>query len=309
MDLATLGERQHSVAHVRQLRALGIAAAAVRGRVRDGVWRWLLPGVVALHPGHVTDDARRHAVCLWLPAGVLCGPTAAALHGIKARPTTIVHVAVTAGHPRGPDWVRVHRLRDLPGEHRTYVDGLPTTTAARTVVDVHDAMTGRSDRRAMVTDAVQRHLVGAHAVIRAAVTTPGLVRRSELGATLLAILDGAESAAEIAFAEFCAVWDLPRPSPQHRVRTRLGDVRLDFAPSSPSGWAWRSTASRRTRSTDCAAATSNATWRSPRSAGWWSGSTQGGWWWRLSSSTPTCSASSGRGPPGRRSSRPGPAPP
>lgn len=229
MDLTELAAAQHAVAHLAQLAAAGISHAAVRRRVRDGLWQHVLPEVVALHPGRLTDDARRHAVCLWLPDGVLCGATAAALHGIKARPATFVHVAVTKGHPRGPAWVQVRRLRELPEFHRISLDGLAATSPGQTVVDVHDTMHGRVDRRAMVTDAVQRRIVTPMAVIAAAVTTPGLARRSELGGTLLAILDGAQSAAEMAFVEFCDTWDLPAPVPQHPVATRLGDVHVDFA--------------------------------------------------------------------------------
>ena len=229
MDLTALAGAQHAVLHVRQLARLGVSEAAVRRRVCDGLWQRVLPGVVALHPGGLTTEARRHAVCLWLPDGALCGATAAGMHGIKARPTTLTYVAVTRGHPRGPGWVAVRRLRALPTTHRARVDSLPVTSAARTVVDVHDGMPGYADRNALVTDAVQRRIVRPMAVVYAAVTTPGLKRRSELGATLLAILAGAESAAEIAFADFCRWWDLPAPAQQYVVRTRLGDVRLDFA--------------------------------------------------------------------------------
>lgn len=229
MDLTALAEAQHAVAHVRQLARVGVSEAAVRRRVRDGLWQRVLPGVVALHPGGLTADARRHAACLWLPGAVLCGATAAGMHGIKARPTTVTYVAVTHGHPRGPEWMYVRRLRELPASHRTRVGGLPVTSAARTVVDVHDTMRGYTDRHALVTDAVQRRVVRPMAVVHAAVTTPGLKRRSELGATLLAIMAGAESAAEMAFADFCRWWDLPAPTQQYVVRTRLGDVRMDFA--------------------------------------------------------------------------------
>jgi hypothetical protein len=229
MDLTGLAAAQHCVVHVDQLAAAGVGRSTLRRRVADGLWQRVLPGVVALHPGRLTAEARRHAVALWLPGGVLCGPTAAAVHGVDARPTTLVHVAVLSGRPRGAAWVRVHRLRDLPPAHRTTVGGLPLTSAARTVVDVHDTTSGYAARRALVLDAVQRRVVRPHAVIAAAVTTPGLRRRSELGGTLLYALAGAQSVAEVAFAEFCAVWGLPEPVAQHAVPTRLGPLHLDFA--------------------------------------------------------------------------------
>ena len=229
VDLATLATRQHAVVHVRQLDALGYRADVIRRRIRTGEWQHVLPGVVLLHPGQPSDDARRHAVRLWLPHGVLCGPTAAALHGIRARRTPYVHVATTTGHPRGADWVRVVRLRELPAEHRCTVGLLPATSPARTVVDVHDATVGVAERRAIVTEAVQRRIVRASAIIEAAVTTPGLNRRSELGATTLHVLGGAQSVAEIAFVEFCEDWDLPEAARQYPVTTRLGLLHVDFA--------------------------------------------------------------------------------
>jgi hypothetical protein len=229
VTLAELAVAQHAVAHVDQLVALGLTRATVRGRVAAGLWRPVLPGVVALHPGPLGDEARQRAVTLWLPHGTLCGPTAGRLHGIRAREPAVVHVAVTRGHPRGPEWVSVRRLRDLPDDHVVVIRGLRVTSPARTLVDVHEITRGRAQRRALAIEAVQRGVTTAVDVICAATTTPGLDHRSELGATMLHVLDGAQSLAEVGFVEFCAAWGLPKPRAQFPVLTRLGTLHVDHA--------------------------------------------------------------------------------
>jgi very-short-patch-repair endonuclease len=229
VDLRALATTQHGVAHVDQLARLGVTRTTVRGRVAAGLWHVPLPRIVALHPGGCGVDARRMAVVLWLPRGVLCGPTAAALHGLRTPRATTVHVAVTRGHPRGTAWVVVRRLRELPDDHVVHVGGLPVTSPARTVVDLHEMIRGRAARRAFAIDAVQRRITSAADIVYAATTTPGLDHRNEIAQTMLYVLAGAESLAEAGFADFCARWRLPSPRAQYAVATRVGTVRLDFA--------------------------------------------------------------------------------
>lgn len=229
VSVADLARFQHSVAHVRQLERLGVPLRTTRDRVRRGLWADVLPGVVALHPGTLATEARRVAVRLWLPRGVLCGRTAAGVHGIAPDPGDRVEVAVTSGHPRGAEWVRVRRLDRLPPSHVVDVGPLVVTSIARTLVDVHDVTRGHAARRALVTGTIQRRLVGPYDVIAAAVTTPALRHRNDIAATLLYVIDGAQSLAEVGFVEFCAAWRLPAPTSQVAVATRLGTVHLDHA--------------------------------------------------------------------------------
>jgi len=68
-----------------------------------------------------------------------------------------VHVTVPHGRNLRPaGFVVVHQARRLD---REWLAGLPTTPAARTVVDVAAATRSRDDVRALVSDAVQRRIV------------------------------------------------------------------------------------------------------------------------------------------------------
>jgi very-short-patch-repair endonuclease len=79
------------------------------------------------------------------PTAVLSHHAAAALHGIAKPWPGPVDVTVTAGHRR-PSGVSLHRSPLAP-EERTQCDGIPLTTAARTLVDVAPAWSRRELER------------------------------------------------------------------------------------------------------------------------------------------------------------------
>lgn len=117
-----------------QLRRLGLSASAIDRWIARG---WLLPvhsGVFAV--GHLP---RTH-VAGWWAAVLACGDgavvshgTAAAAHGLL-RPHSRVHVT-TASKRKRPA-IATHRAAVTA----VYVDGLPCTTVARTLVDLAGAV-------------------------------------------------------------------------------------------------------------------------------------------------------------------------
>ena len=109
----------------------------IQRRCRSGSWTRVRPGVyvVAGLPPSTTT-------ALWV-AWLEVGPHAARSHECAAEvlklhpvpPGRFVFTTHHGDHHKIPD-VTVHQLKDLLPHHTTSIDGLPTTTPARTVVDL-----------------------------------------------------------------------------------------------------------------------------------------------------------------------------
>ena len=139
---------QHGRLNRRQLLSFNASSDAVRAAVGSGrlIPDPLFPGVYAY--GNAADTR----ASLFMRAVLSCGDDAVLSHLSSAihwnllpdRPREPVHVSSEAG--RAPSEARVvHRLRGGPLHHADYLirDRIPTTSLARTVIDV--AETGDSD--------------------------------------------------------------------------------------------------------------------------------------------------------------------
>ncbi|MGI8664083.1 MAG: DUF559 domain-containing protein [Acidimicrobiales bacterium] len=120
-----------------QLLDRGIAPDVVNRRVRTGCWVRHAPGVYGL-PSHPSSFEQQLWIA-WLavgPAATVSHESAAQLHGMS----NVVRgrLTLTAPHPTHHRVTEafVHQVNDVVAEHRTAVRGLPTTTVARTVVDL-----------------------------------------------------------------------------------------------------------------------------------------------------------------------------
>ena len=120
-----------------QVHAQGGHDMLIERRCRAGVWTRVRPGVyvvAGLPPAPTT--------ALWV-AWLEVGPHAVRSHECAAEvlkihpipPGRLVFTTHHADHHKIPG-VTVHQLKDLLSHHTTMIDGLPTTTAARTVVDL-----------------------------------------------------------------------------------------------------------------------------------------------------------------------------
>lgn len=138
--------RQHGVVSGAQLRAAGLGEKAVRHRVSRG---WL----TRLHPGVYRVGALTDPLTELLAATLACGPTAALSHEAAAFLHGLVKgwrgidVTISGGHRR-PRGVRLHRAA-LADHERTVRDGVPVTTAARTLADLAAAWKRRDLARAV----------------------------------------------------------------------------------------------------------------------------------------------------------------
>jgi len=127
---------------------------AIRRRLRDGRWFREAPGVYVL-AGLPPDPERR----LWV-AWLAVGPDAVVSHECAAErhdlgPVLVGRLVFTTHHGdhHRIAGVTVHQLRDLLPHHVSLLDGLPTTTVPRTIVDLA-AISGIERLRRVVEGAV-----------------------------------------------------------------------------------------------------------------------------------------------------------
>ncbi len=129
-----LAERQHAMIHRAQLLAIGLSPDAIDRRVAAGRLHVMYRGVYALGHRVVTLRGR------WMAAVLACGPGAVLSHRdaaalLRLRPPSGRLMEVTARAVRKRDGIRTYRSVLLPDEV-TAIDAIPTTTWARTLIDL-----------------------------------------------------------------------------------------------------------------------------------------------------------------------------
>jgi very-short-patch-repair endonuclease len=133
--MATLAQDQHGVVARRQLSRIGVTKEQIDGRVRSGGLHPIHRGVYAV--GHTAITRRGGWMAAVLASGdgaVLSHRSATALWGIWGSGTGEIHVTVPR-KVRSQRSIRRH-FSMLPDDEREVVDGIPTTSAARAVLDL-----------------------------------------------------------------------------------------------------------------------------------------------------------------------------
>lgn len=197
--LLALVDRQWGVVARRQLLALGVSDGAVRHWLRTRRLRPLHHGVYAYGHASLRPEGR------WLAAVLACGPGAVLSHRTAAAlldllPTASARVDVVAPRTRHPrPGIRLHRARSLDARDTTHVSGIPTTTVARTALDVAatepphrlERLLAQADRLGLYDGRALEAVLarnGGHAgigALRAQTGTTPMLTRSELEAILL----------------------------------------------------------------------------------------------------------------------------
>jgi hypothetical protein len=201
--MVALAERQHGVVTRGQLLELGFGRRSIDVRLQSGRLHRLHRGVYALGRPRIPVEGIRLAAVLALGEGVVLSHRSAAAHlGLLEDSRRFEDVTVPRKlHPR--TGIRVH-VASLSGDERTVVDGVPVTTAARTLLDLAATEPRHRTERAFTEAeyqglrdgtsltqllhryaghrgaAVARHLIGA---------PPRGITRSELEGRFLALLD------------------------------------------------------------------------------------------------------------------------
>jgi hypothetical protein len=146
--IATLAARQHGVVSLGQLVALGLTPSAVRDRVASGSLHRIHRGVYAVGHPHITARGRRMAAVLAYGRAALSHTTAAAHLGLLNSESGIVHVT-TSGRGKSRPGIRAHSGATLLERDVVRHEGIPTTSWARTLLDIAPSVSRRALERAL----------------------------------------------------------------------------------------------------------------------------------------------------------------
>jgi very-short-patch-repair endonuclease len=229
-QIGALASRQHGPVGHQQLRELGLSQRAITHRINVG-------RLIRYHPevylvGHTVLPREGR----WMAAVLACGATAVLSHGDAAAhwglmPARghLIHVTRPSSSGRDPDprRIRVHRVATLRAWERTINDRIPTTTVARTVLDVAPLLRPR----AMEDVIAQANRLGLFDLVAARRCLDEHPRQH--GAPALRRLlgdlrgDGAadlRSTLEVRFLQLCDDHQLPAP----RANVSLAGFLVDF---------------------------------------------------------------------------------
>ena len=153
--IAELAGRQHGVVASWQLTTAGIARGVVFHRLESGRLHPLHRGVYAV--GHACVSLRGRMMA----AALSCGPRGVVSHASSASLSCVIPLVsrwtdVTVPRPlRARSGVILH-TSVLPSDEVTRVDGIPTTTVARTLLDLAAVLDARRLERCINEAEVRR---------------------------------------------------------------------------------------------------------------------------------------------------------
>jgi hypothetical protein len=218
-----------------QARECGLSGRQIRYRVRSGQWTEPRP-LVYCTIGKVTEwKTKVLAVVLSIPGAVASHKTALWLHGVhRLERPEIIEVTAPYGYHRDLPGVLVHQTRSLTSTDTTMVDGIPTTTGERTVIDMAGVLE-LAERLAVLDEAVGAKAAERGTLHRRAIALQN--GRPGLGPIINATRPGAENDfrswleryASGVFERAC----LPAPRwnvDVHDRRGRIGTIDVVFPP-------------------------------------------------------------------------------
>ncbi len=223
LPLAAFAAAHYGVVSTADLRSLGIGDDAIHHRVKAGRLHPLYRGVFSVGHTLLPREGRWRAAVLACGEGaVLSHFDAAALQDLTANRGAKIHVTSPSNADRAPDPRRIalHRVGTLQPHEGTLVDGIPTTTPARTLLDLSAHL-----RPAALEDVVQRairlhrfDLLGVRRCLGEHPRQPGAPRLKQLLQELTE-RDAAHTRSDLErrFLQLIADHDLPRPAANARV--------------------------------------------------------------------------------------------
>ena len=132
-------ESQYGLITREQLRLAGLSDSQIQRRVATGRLDLAHPNVFRVVGSSRSERQRLAAATLWLGSDALVShATAGALLRLDGIATPELHVTVASNNRRGrgQDDVIVHRSSSDHTRQRRLVDGIPCTSAARTIADI-----------------------------------------------------------------------------------------------------------------------------------------------------------------------------
>jgi len=173
--IGALAAAQHGVFSTAQAIAHGLTHRQILRRVHAGEWERVHVGVYRISGAPVTYLQSLRAACLAIgPEAAASHRAAAVLHGVLTYREPPVEISTTRLRSPLRERVTVHRLADLESRWVTTVNSVPTTTVARTLVDL-GSVARSTTVEAAFDRAIGRRLVTVRAVRDAlvAVARPG----------------------------------------------------------------------------------------------------------------------------------------
>jgi len=227
--MSAIAARRHGVLSRAVLIEAGIRPGTIDDRLRQRRLVSLHRGVYGLGHAALSDDGwRLAAVDAYGLGATLSHVSAAALWGILDAPLFPLHVSTArrGGVAKRARTV-VHRRTVLDGADLTARRAIPVTTVARTILDVAAALRGRRLEQ-VIRRASRLRLFDLRDQRRALERGGRQPGAAELGRLLAALhgrgTDDLRSRMEVAFAQLCDDYGLPRPTVNGVV---LGE-RVDF---------------------------------------------------------------------------------
>jgi very-short-patch-repair endonuclease len=218
----------HGVAARWELLHAGVERRAIQHRLKSGRFLRLYDGVYAIGHADLTVYGRRRAIVLACgPRAVLSHRSAAGAWGLRPDGGSRWNVTVrqaTAVQPNAP--VKVFRHPTLRDEEVTTLDGIPTTTPSRTLLDLAAHIPTHHLRRA-IERAEELELFDLPSLTQTIGAHPRQPGRRHL-LTLLADMEDhgltrTRSDVEAAFLQLCLDHGLPRPRVNHHHDGRERD--------------------------------------------------------------------------------------
>lgn len=233
--VAKIAEQHHGVFGAQHLRELGVAPHERHYRLRIGRWISVHEGAYRVAGTPVTWRGQVLAAC-WAGGvrAVASHRSAAELWELPGRDGRAIELTCPRRRRARHDGVIVHESRVLEIVDHTCLDGIPVTTAARTIFDLI-SVRGSSTVDLAIDSALRRGLVSLDEL---ASTLARLTRRGRAGvAAFRELLDQRSSLAETEsegeqrLLRLIVRLGLPRPVTQYEIRDDDGHVvaRVDFA--------------------------------------------------------------------------------
>jgi very-short-patch-repair endonuclease len=228
--IGMLAAAQHGPVAHHQLLQLGLTQEQIAYRLRVGRLVRRHPEVYLVGHEVLPREGR------WMAAVLACGVNAVLSHwdaaahwGVAPSRGARVHVTKPSRSGRDPDpaRIRLHRVATLQPWERTLTDGIPTTTVARTLLDLSPHLRPRA-MEDVIAQSLRLHVFDLVAVRRCLTEHP----RQHGAPALRRLLDelaGNEavdlrSVLEVFLLQLCDDHHLPRPA----ANVRIAGLVVDF---------------------------------------------------------------------------------
>ncbi len=244
-----LAEEQYGAGSRAQAITCGMTPGTIDLRIGTGRFDILFPAVYRVAGSPRTGRRRAMAACLWLGKDALVSyKTAGVLLKLDRLRTTDLHVTVLRSVRRrvsSSEAISLHRTQSLPRLDRVVVDGIPCTSATRTILDCAASLDDEALEIAFES-ARRMRLTSPTALARRAADLCGSGKAGSTGIRRLLVHQQLgqrhlDSPLEVKAA---------RLIPRARSPSRFGSSRFrridSISPGSPLGSRWSAKASRST---------------------------------------------------------------